>query len=98
MDPLSRTAGRGGTGVAAAERDAGGVRAGIHGDRVPVHRRRCRRFEVAAETLFGALDEFALLSIPMFLLMGFGRIAASRAGTDLYEALDRWLYRVPGAC
>ena len=52
-------------------------------------------FEVAAETLFGALDEFALLSIPMFLLMG-SAIAASRAGTDLYEALDRWLYRVPG--
>ena len=52
-------------------------------------------FEVAAETLFGALDEFALLSIPMFLLMG-SAIAASRAGSDLYEALDRWLYRVPG--
>ena len=52
-------------------------------------------FEVVAETLFGALDEFALLSIPMFLLMG-SAIAASRAGSDLYEALDRWLYRVPG--
>ncbi|MCB1787006.1 MAG: TRAP transporter large permease [Gammaproteobacteria bacterium] len=52
-------------------------------------------FEVAAETLFASLDEFALLSIPMFLLMG-SAIAASRAGSDLYEALDRWLYRVPG--
>ena len=52
-------------------------------------------FEVVADTLFGALDEFALLSIPMFLLMG-SAIAASRAGADLYEALDRWLYRVPG--
>ncbi len=52
-------------------------------------------FEVVADTLFGALDEFALLSIPMFLLMG-SAIAASRAGPDLYEALDRWLYRVPG--
>lgn len=52
-------------------------------------------FEVVADTLFGALDEFALLSIPMFLLMG-SAIAASRAGSDLYEALDRWLYRVPG--
>jgi tripartite ATP-independent transporter DctM subunit len=31
----------------------------------------------------------------MFLLMG-AAIAASRAGADLYEALDRWLYRVPG--
>ena len=50
---------------------------------------------VMAETLFASLDEFALLSIPMFLLMG-AAIAASRAGADLYEALDRWLYRVPG--
>jgi tripartite ATP-independent transporter DctM subunit len=50
---------------------------------------------VLAETLFGALDEFALLSIPMFLLMG-AAIAASRAGADLYEAIDRWLYKVPG--
>ena len=44
---------------------------------------------------YGGLDDFALLSIPMFILMG-GAIASSRAGPDLYEALDRWLYRVPG--
>jgi C4-dicarboxylate transporter, DctM subunit len=50
---------------------------------------------VIAETLFGSLNEFALLSIPMFLVMG-SAIAASRAGSDLYEALDRWLYKVPG--
>jgi tripartite ATP-independent transporter DctM subunit len=25
-----------------------------------------------------------------------GAVASSRAGADLYEALDRWLYRVPG--
>ena len=52
-------------------------------------------FDVVAETLLASLDEFALLSIPMFLVMG-SAIAASRAGSDLYEALDRWLYRVPG--
>ena len=52
-------------------------------------------FDVVADTLFSSLDEFALLSIPMFLLMG-SAIAASRAGSDLYEALDRWLYRIPG--
>ncbi len=45
--------------------------------------------------LFAGLDSFALLSIPMFILMG-GIIAASRAGADLYEALERWMYRVPG--
>jgi len=31
----------------------------------------------------------------MFIVMG-GAVASSRAGSDLYEALDRWLYRVPG--
>ncbi len=50
---------------------------------------------VVADTLFGGLDEFALLSIPMFILMG-AAVAASRAGSDLYEALERWFYRVPG--
>lgn len=53
------------------------------------------RLTVVSETLFGGLNEFALLSIPMFILMG-SVVASSRAGSDLYEALDRWLYRVPG--
>jgi tripartite ATP-independent transporter DctM subunit len=52
-------------------------------------------FVVVADTLFASLNEFALLSIPMFLVMG-SAIAASRAGADLYEAIDRWLYKVPG--
>ncbi len=47
------------------------------------------------DILYGGLDSFTLLSIPMFILMG-GAVASSRAGADLYEALDRWLYRVPG--
>jgi C4-dicarboxylate transporter DctM subunit len=47
------------------------------------------------DIFYGALDSFALLSIPMFILMG-GAVASSRAGPDLYEALERWLYRVPG--
>lgn len=50
---------------------------------------------VLADTLFAGLNEFALLSIPMFVLMG-AAIASSRAGGDLYEALERWLYKVPG--
>jgi tripartite ATP-independent transporter DctM subunit len=50
---------------------------------------------VMAETLFGGLDEFTLLSIPMFILMG-AAVASSRAGGDLYEALERWMHRVPG--
>ena len=51
--------------------------------------------ELVPEVLFGKLDNFALLSIPMFILMG-AAIASSRAGADLYEALERWLTRVPG--
>jgi tripartite ATP-independent transporter DctM subunit len=47
------------------------------------------------ETLFSGLDDFTLVSIPMFILMG-AAVAGSRAGSDLYSALDRWLYRVPG--
>lgn len=48
-----------------------------------------------AEVLFGGLSDFTLVSIPMFIMMG-AAIASSRAGADLYEALERWLYRVPG--
>ena len=47
------------------------------------------------EVFFAGLSEFTLVSIPMFIVMG-AAIAASPAGRDLYEALDRWLYRVPG--
>ena len=54
-----------------------------------------RSLELIPEILFGKLDNFALLSIPMFIIMG-AAIASTRAGADLYEALDRWLTRVPG--
>ena len=50
---------------------------------------------VAAETLWSGLHDFTLVSIPMFIMMG-AAIGSSPAGRDLYEALDRWLYRVPG--
>ena len=54
-----------------------------------------RSLELMPEIFFGKLDSFALLSIPMFILMG-SAIASTRAGADLYEALERWLTRVPG--
>ena len=50
---------------------------------------------VAAETFYSGLYDFTLVSIPMFVMMG-AAIGSSPAGKDLYEALDRWLYRVPG--
>ncbi|MDN5843565.1 MAG: TRAP transporter large permease subunit, partial [Alcaligenaceae bacterium] len=39
----------------------------------------------------GELSSFALLTIPLFVLLGC-TIGASRAGKDLYEALHRWLF------
>jgi tripartite ATP-independent transporter DctM subunit len=50
---------------------------------------------VVAETFYAGLHDFTLVSIPMFIMMG-AAIGSSPAGKDLYEALDRWLYRVPG--
>jgi C4-dicarboxylate transporter DctM subunit len=41
------------------------------------------------------LASFALLTIPLFVLLG-SAIGASAAGRDIYESLHRWLDRVPG--
>ncbi|WP_324754829.1 TRAP transporter large permease [Roseovarius sp. Pro17] len=54
-----------------------------------------RSLELMPELFFGHLNSFALLSIPMFIIMG-ASIASTRAGADLYEALERWLTRIPG--
>ena len=54
-----------------------------------------RSLELMPEIFFGKLNSFALLSIPMFIIMG-AAISSTRAGADLYEALDRWLTKVPG--
>ncbi|MDH4189612.1 MAG: TRAP transporter large permease [Betaproteobacteria bacterium] len=50
--------------------------------------------QVVAEMLYAGLNDFTLVSIPMFVMMG-AAIGSSPAGKDLYEALDRWLYRLP---
>jgi C4-dicarboxylate transporter DctM subunit len=50
---------------------------------------------VVAETFYSSLHDFTLVSIPMFVMMG-AAIGSSPASKDLYEALERWLYRVPG--
>ncbi len=51
--------------------------------------------DILADTFFAGIAEFSLVSIPMFIVMG-AAVASSPAGKDLYEALDRWLYRIPG--
>jgi tripartite ATP-independent transporter DctM subunit len=43
----------------------------------------------------GSMDNFALLAIPLFILLS-APIAASHARGDLYETLHKWLHRVPG--
>ncbi|WP_417426736.1 TRAP transporter large permease [Hoeflea sp.] len=54
-----------------------------------------RSLDILGETIFSGLNSFTLVSIPMFILMG-AAVSNSPAGKDLYEALDRWLNRVPG--
>jgi C4-dicarboxylate transporter DctM subunit len=46
-------------------------------------------------TLVGELSNFALLTIPLFVLLGC-TIGASRAGKDLYDSLHRWMCKIPG--
>ena len=50
---------------------------------------------VVAETMFAGIGNLAYVAIPMFVLMG-AIVAGTPAGGDLYKALDRWLYKVPG--
>jgi tripartite ATP-independent transporter DctM subunit len=50
---------------------------------------------MVAETLYEGVNDFSLLSIPLFIFMGM--IAAlTRAGSDLYECFHRWMYKIPG--
>ncbi len=48
-----------------------------------------------AETIYAELDNFTLLTIPLFVLMG-AAVGKSRAGADLYSSLNRWLHWMPG--
>ena len=45
--------------------------------------------------VYGSMDSFALLAIPLFIFLS-APIAASNASRDLYGALHKWLYRIPG--
>ena len=50
---------------------------------------------VIATQFMDELNSFALLTIPLFVLLG-ASIGVSAAGKDIYESLYRWLARVPG--
>ena len=53
------------------------------------------QIRIVAETIYSELNNFTLLTIPLFILMG-AAIGKSRAGSDLYNSLNRWLHRMPG--
>lgn len=53
------------------------------------------QFDFIANIIYDSVDNFGLLAIPLFIFMG-STIASSPAGSDLYEALHRWLYKLPG--
>ena len=53
------------------------------------------QISMMAETIYEGVNDFSLLSIPLFLFMGM-IVAISRAGGDLYECFHRWLYKIPG--
>jgi tripartite ATP-independent transporter DctM subunit len=48
-----------------------------------------------AQTLYEGMNNFTLLAIPLFILMG-NAVGRTGAATDLYESVYRWLYRLPG--
>jgi C4-dicarboxylate transporter, DctM subunit len=48
-----------------------------------------------AETIYSELDNFTLLTIPLFVLMG-AAIGKTRAGADVYNSLNAWMYKIPG--
>src|SRR5438876_9818038 len=50
---------------------------------------------VVAETFYAGLNDFTLVSMPLIVMMG-AAIGYSPAGKGLYDALDRWPYRLPG--
>ncbi|MDI6727180.1 MAG: TRAP transporter large permease [Smithellaceae bacterium] len=53
------------------------------------------QMNIIANIMFDGLNDFGLLAIPLFILMG-SIIAATKTGADIYEGLHRWLHRLPG--
>ncbi|MFB3819489.1 MAG: TRAP transporter large permease [Candidatus Methylomirabilales bacterium] len=45
--------------------------------------------------ILGQLESFLLVALPLYLLMGEA-LSKSGAGAKVYEALEKWLHRLPG--
>lgn len=50
---------------------------------------------MVGENIFEGVNDFGLLSIPLFIFMGM-IVAVTRAGSDLYECFHKWLHKIPG--
>ncbi|HET7629408.1 MAG TPA: TRAP transporter large permease subunit [Bacillales bacterium] len=53
------------------------------------------QFELLANFIYQSLDNFSLLAIPLFVLMG-AIFAGSKASIDLFSAAQKWVGRLPG--
>ena len=53
------------------------------------------QFDLTALTVFEGVNDFGLLAVPLFILMG-SIVAVTPCGADLYEGIHRWLYKLPG--
>jgi C4-dicarboxylate transporter DctM subunit len=51
--------------------------------------------QIIATQFMDELNSFALLTIPLFVLLG-ASIGVTAAGKDIYESMYRWLSRMPG--
>ncbi|MBL7177524.1 MAG: TRAP transporter large permease [Desulfobacteraceae bacterium] len=51
--------------------------------------------ETTPFVVYGGLDSFTLMCVPLFILLS-APIAKSDASKDLYEAMHKWLYKIPG--
>lgn len=54
-----------------------------------------KSLDIVALTMLDELSSFALLTIPLFVLLG-SSVGATAAGRDIYESFYRLLYRLPG--
>jgi tripartite ATP-independent transporter DctM subunit len=45
--------------------------------------------------IFGQLDSFLLVALPLYIIMG-ETLSHSGVGVDIYDALEKWLHRLPG--
>ncbi len=53
------------------------------------------QFHMTALVMFDGVNDFGLLAIPLFVLMG-AIVAVTPCGADLYEGIHRWIYKLPG--